>query len=132
MITAVRDGLFTLDEPPRLIGGCCEDCGRYQFPLLTTCPYCSSDRITRAELSTRGTLWGWTAVTAPPPGYEGEIPFGFGVVELPERLRIITRLSYPVDHFAFGMPMELRVVPLHTDDRGNTVVTYEFTPEESR
>ena len=28
-----------------------------------------------------------------PPGYTGEVPFGFGVVELPEGLRVITRLT---------------------------------------
>ncbi len=132
MTTAVRDGLFTLHEPSRLIGGRCDDCGRHHFPLLTTCPYCSSDHISRVKLSTRAMLWGWTAVTAAPPGYRGDVPFGFGVVELPEGLRIITRLSYPVEHFTFGMPMELRLVPLHTDDDGNTVVTYEFTPEGAR
>jgi uncharacterized OB-fold protein len=130
MTAAVRDGLFTLDEPPRLLGGRCRDCGRHHFPRLTTCPYCSSEHVEPASLSDRGTLWGWTAVTAAPPGYHGEVPFGFGVVELPEGLRVITRLSHPVDDFTFGMPMRLHIVPLHTDDDGNTVVTYEFTPED--
>ena len=45
------------------------------------------------ELSRQGTLWAWTAVTAPPPGYQGEVPFGIGVVELPEGVRVITRLT---------------------------------------
>jgi uncharacterized OB-fold protein len=130
MTTAVRDGLFTLDESPRLLGGRCRDCGRHHFPRATTCPYCSSEHIEAASLSDRGTLWGWTAVTAAPPGYRGEVPFGFGVVELPEGLRVITRLSHPVDDFTFGMSMRLQIVPLHTDDDGNTVVTYEFTPED--
>jgi uncharacterized OB-fold protein len=127
----VRDDLFAISDPPRLLGGRCDDCGRHHFPRLTTCPYCSSDRITAEELSTRGTLWGWTAVTSAPPGYRGEVPFGFGVVELPEGLRIITRLSYPVDEFTFRMPMTLRLVHLHAGDDGEPVVTYEFTPEEA-
>jgi uncharacterized OB-fold protein len=129
MATAVRDGMFTLDDPPRLLGGRCDDCGRHHFPRLTTCPYCSSIRIVDATLSSNGTLWGWTAVTAAPPGYRGDVPFGFGVVELPEGLRVITRLSYPVDDFTFGMPMTLRLVHLHDADDGDAVVTYEFTPE---
>jgi uncharacterized OB-fold protein len=130
MTVAVHEGMFTVD-PPRLLGGRCQACGRHHFPRLTTCPYCSSERIEGATLSDHGTLWGWTAVTAPPPGYQGETPFGFGVVELPENLRVITRLSYPVDGFTFGMPMQLRIAVLHTDDDGNDVVTYEFTPEEA-
>jgi uncharacterized OB-fold protein len=67
-------------------------------------------------------------VTAAPPGYRGEVPFGFGVVELPEGLRVITRLSHPVDDFTFGMPMQLRLATLHRNDDGDEVVTYEFAP----
>ncbi len=81
------------------------------------------------ELSRQGTLWAWTAVTAPPPGYQGEVPFGIGVVELPEGVRVITRLteSDPAA-LAEGQPMELRIVPLHKGDDGNDVVTYAFAP----
>ena len=32
-------------------------------------------------------------MTAPPPGYQGEVPYGIGVVELPEGVRVITRLT---------------------------------------
>jgi uncharacterized OB-fold protein len=125
----VHDGLFTID-PPRLVGGRCEDCGRHHFPRLSTCPYCSGARTVETVLSDHATLWGWTAVTTAPPGYRGDVPFGFGVVELPEGLRVITRLSDPVEDFTFGMPMRLRLAALHTDDEGAQVVTYEFTPTE--
>jgi hypothetical protein len=51
------------------------------------------------------------------------------VVELPEGVRVISRLteSNP-GALAQGQPMELRVVPLHTDANGNDVVTYAFAP----
>ena len=68
-------------------------------------------------------------MTAPPPGYQGEVPFGVGVVELPEGVRVIGRLteSDPAA-LAEGQAMELRIVPLHTDEDGNDVVTYAFAP----
>ena len=68
-------------------------------------------------------------MTAAPPGYRGEVPFGFGVVELPEGLRVITRLT-EADPAAlrFGQPMRLAIVPLHADDDGTTVTTYAFEP----
>src|SRR5205814_5184655 len=57
---------------------------------------CSSDLATdveRVTLSRDAVLWAWTAVTAAPPGYEGAVPYGFGVVELVrEHLRVVTRL----------------------------------------
>src|SRR5207302_1837971 len=103
--------------------------GEHHFPRLTTCPSCSSGACEEILLSDRGSLWVWTAVTAPPPGYRGEVPFGFGVVELPEGLRVITRLTEALpSRLVFGQSMRLAVVPLHVDDDGRTVVTYAFTP----
>lgn len=127
----VNDRLFAEgdDGGTRLLGGRCESCRLYHFPSLPTCPYCSSESVAEAELSPEGTLWGWTAVTAAPPGYRGEVPYGFGVVELPEGLRVITRLTVSDPSLLrFGQAMRLIVVPLHEDDEGRTVVTYAFAP----
>jgi uncharacterized OB-fold protein len=68
-------------------------------------------------------------VTASPPGYAGEVPYGIGVVELPEGIRVIGRLTES-NPAALGADeeMELQVVPLSSDDEGNDVVTYAFAP----
>ena len=69
------------------------------------------------------------AVTAPPPGYLGATPFGIGVVELPEGIRVISRLTESDPALLqSGQPMELQIVALHVDDDGNDVVTYAFAP----
>lgn len=128
---AVHDGLFRLDADGsvRLLGGYSPSSGKHHFPVLPACPYTGADDVEPVELSNHGTLWGWTAVTAAPPGYDGVVPFGFGVVELPEGLRVITRIteSDPA-RLEFGQPMRLVVAPLHTDDDGTEVVTYAFEP----
>ena len=101
------------------------------LPPPDACTYCAADGPEPVELSGQGTLWSWTAVTAPPPGYQGEVPFGVGVVELPEGIRVITRLTESDPGRArLGQPMELRVVPLHADADGNDVVTFAFAPAE--
>lgn len=118
----------------RLLGGACRGCGHPHFPAAETCPYCGSADVATTTLSTRGTLWSWTAVTAAPPGYRGAVPYGFGVVELPEGLRLITRLTVadPAS-LSLGQPMELvaEVLP-HDDDSGghgpSEVVTWTFAP----
>jgi hypothetical protein len=91
------------------------------------CPYCGADDIVEALLSPEGTVWAWTAVTAAPPGYRGEVPYGFGVVELPEGIRVLTRLteSDPAS-LRFGQDVRLQLVPLHTDDEGRAVLTWAF------
>ena len=127
----VHEGLFGEDEHGNafLVGGRCDTCGRVQFPTAATCPACGVDTITEVRLGDHGTLWGWTAVTAPPPGYLGDVPFGFGVVELPEGLRVITLLgeSDPT-RLSFGMPMKVVITALGPDPEGEIVTTYSFTP----
>lgn len=76
-------------------------------------------------LSTEGTLWAWTAVTAAPPGYEGDVPYGFGIVELSaDRLRVVTRLTEadPLQ-LSQGMPMRFTVVAVTP-----AVATWAFEP----
>jgi len=126
---AVRTGLFTDGDTPALLASRCAACGAHHFPRHDTCPYCAADGPVPAELTGAGSLWAWTAVTAAPPGYQGPVPYGVGVVELPEGIRVITHLtvSDPAA-LTLGQAMELRVVPLHTDAEGNEVVTYSFAP----
>ncbi len=128
----VNEGLFVThpDGTIALLGGYSPTSARYHFPRLPACPYTGADDVEGVELSSAATLWGWTAVTAPPPGYEGDVPFGFGVVELVrEQLRVITRLteSDPAA-LSFGQPMHLVADVLHTDADGTAVVTYAFSP----
>ena len=112
-----------------LVGGYSPSSGRTHFPRLAACPYTGADDVEERELPTDGALWGWTAVTARPPGYDGALPFGFGVVELSDGLRVITRLTVAdPDALSFGQPMHLVADALQTDDDGTTVVTYAFAP----
>jgi uncharacterized OB-fold protein len=110
-VEAIHEGLFATaaDGSIALIGGYSPTSTQFHFPLLDTCPYSGARDIERVELSRDATLWAWTAVTAAPPGYEGAVPYGFGIVELvKERLRVITRLrqSNPA-WLTFGQPMTL-------------------------
>jgi uncharacterized OB-fold protein len=124
-VTPIVEGLFELDDTGAitLIGGFSPTSGRYHFPLLDTCPYSGATDVERVLLSRDGTLWAWTAVTAAPPGYEGPVPYGFGVVELTrEALRIVTRLRE-------GDPAQLtygQAMTLVPDELPDGVVTWAF------
>lgn len=130
----VTSGLFELeaDGTGRLLGGFCASCGRYHFPAGDDCPYCSASGCVRRALSQRGRLCLFTAVVNRPPGYTGEVPFGFGVVELPEGLQLIARITEAnLDRLELGMPVRLTFVPVHVDDEGREVMTYAFAPERA-
>jgi uncharacterized OB-fold protein len=127
----VREGLLADGDPPRLLASRCRACRALEFPRRDACPYCASDDVEAVELSTLARLWAWTAVTTRPPGYRGEVPYGFGVVELPEGLRIVTRLTESDPALLhLGQPMRLVVSTLHVDDECRTVGSYAFEPAD--
>lgn len=145
----INDGLFRVDGDgePRLIGGRCPGCGHHHFPLGPGCPYCGAAPVDEVVLASTGELWGFTTVATAPPGYRGPVPFGFGVVELPEGLRVITRLSAralptgasgdtadtaPSADLRVGMPMRLTTEALAIDDDGTERTTWCFVPVDLR
>lgn len=114
-----------------LIGGMCEACKRSNFPKLETCPYCSAPGCRAHALPREGTLYLYTAVLNRPPGYRGELPFGFGVVQLRDGLRVLARLTESdLGRLRPGMAMKLVLDRLHRDDEGRDVISYAFAPAE--
>jgi uncharacterized OB-fold protein len=124
--------LFELRDDGRvaLHGGYSPSSRLHHFPRSALCPYTGADDVEPALLPDRGTLWLWTEVTAAPPGYTGPVPFGFGVVELSNGLRVVTRLTgADGSELAVGMPMQLVADVVAVDDDGTEVVAWAFAPE---
>jgi uncharacterized OB-fold protein len=132
----ISEGLFTLGDEPRLIGGRSRSSGVVTFPYQRYCPKTAADDMERIELSPRGTLWSWTIQGFPPkrPPYEGPEPFepyGLGYVELDEvKVEALLTISDP-EQLQIGMPMQLVLIPWTTDENGDTVLTYAFAPVEA-
>jgi uncharacterized OB-fold protein len=126
----IASGLFTTtDDGLRLVAGRCEPCGRLHFPATATCPYCGDARCREVGVGPDARLFLYTVVKSQPPGYRGPLPYGFGVVELPEGLRVVTRLTESqLDRLREGLAMRLVVEPLFTEDDGTDVLSYAFAP----
>jgi uncharacterized OB-fold protein len=88
------------------------------------------------ELERRGTLWTWTSQDflpkAPYAGPETEADFAgylVGYVELPDGVRVVTRLvDLERADVQIGMDLELVLVPFTVDPDGTEVVAYAFRP----
>jgi len=129
---AITGGLFVMegDGSGQLLGGYCDGCKHYHFPCFPSCPYCSAEGCVERRLSPHGRLVLFTSVRNRPPGYHGEVPYGFGIVELPEGIRIVTRLTEADPaRLRAGMPVRLVLTAVQTDDQGRDVVSYAFAPE---
>jgi uncharacterized OB-fold protein len=130
----IHPGLFVdAADGPRLLAGRCAACDRLHFPASHVCPYCGADAAGTAQVGGTGLLYLWTVVNSRPPGYGGPLPFGFGVVELPDAgLRVVTRLaSTRLDELRERLPMRLILDTLFTDDEGRPVVTWAYRPEDA-
>ncbi|MFI9562856.1 Zn-ribbon domain-containing OB-fold protein [Streptomyces rishiriensis] len=134
----VAEGLFTWptddENPLRLIGSECADCGLVSFPAAPDCVRCASTRSEERLLADRGTLWTYTTQDFRPPsppydGPEAFEPYAVGYVELPGELLVEARLTEPDPRkLRIGQPMRLTLVPYTVQDDGTEVVTFAFTP----
>ncbi len=121
---------------PQLLGSRCGSCNAVTWPKQGRCPRCSGPDMTDRLLPTRGTLVAWTTQGfVPKLPYAGKEtadtfePFGVGLVQLGDEVRVETRLTTadPAE-LKVGMELELTFVPLYTDDAGDEVMTVAFRP----
>jgi uncharacterized OB-fold protein len=130
------EGLFTeTAEGPRLLGSKCACCGTPYFPKSAVChnPECSESRIEDASFGPRGTLWSCAIQNYPPPPparyEEPYTPYALGMVDLPEGLRVVARISTDdPEGVRVGAEVELVLERLCLDEDGNEVITWKFRP----
>jgi uncharacterized OB-fold protein len=120
----VADDLFER-SPPRLLGAHCMSCNRVSFPVATWCPHCRSTELESHPLSTTGTVFSYTIVRVPVPGYAGPVPYGLGIVELPDGIRVTTTLvAEPLEELAIGAVV--RTCLVHVGPPEQPVLSYGF------
>lgn len=138
MTTAKRvpviEGLFS-DGPegPRLTGSRCASCGTPYFPKSPVChnPDCSDSKMQDAAFGPRGVLWSYSVQNYPPPPparydepYE---PYALGVVDLPEGLRVVSRMASDAPQgLEPGVDVELILGPLCHEGDGTELITWMF------
>lgn len=123
-------------DEPQLIGARCPDCGAVTFPEQEGCPRCGSTEMARHLLPRQGTLWTFTTQGFLPkePYAGGETqetfrPYGVGMVELDDEVRVEARLTEAdPEVLRIGMEVELVIVPFRVDEDGTEIVTYAFRP----
>ncbi len=120
---------------PQLIGSRCSKCAAVTFPAQASCPRCGACEMEQRLLPRRGKIWAWTTQEflpkAPYAGGETEEtfkPYGVGVVQLGDEIRVEARLteSDPAK-LHIGDEVELVIIPFRNE--GDTqVMTFAFKP----
>ncbi|MDB5459618.1 MAG: putative nucleic-acid-binding protein [Caulobacteraceae bacterium] len=134
----IRDGLLCgpLSDVSqvRLAGAKCATCKEISLGSNDVCPNCGSDAVEAVALGDRGTLWTYTIVRHKPPGdYRGPDPFqpfGMGLVELPDGIRVLAPLGCDVAELRIGLAMRFHPF-VRIDADGGETVSFDFTPQPS-
>jgi uncharacterized OB-fold protein len=130
------EGLFTeTAEGPRLLGSRCATCGTPYFPRSAVChnPACRGSKMEEASFGPRGTLWSCAIQNYPPPAparyEEPYTPYALGMVDMPEGLRVVGRISTDdPEGVRVGAEVALVLERLCLDEDGNEVITWKFRP----
>lgn len=135
----VKEGLFTMPsspgEEPRLLAAECSSCGEVLFPRREMCTNCQQQQFRDITLSRTGKIYSFSVVMQRPGRlYEGPVPYAFGWVEFPERVRVEGLfVCNDFEDLRIGRNVEVVVERLYDDKDGNEVVAHKFRllkPEE--
>ncbi|MFA5078362.1 MAG: OB-fold domain-containing protein [Dehalococcoidia bacterium] len=137
LIPAIQ-GWFTMPpQAPHIIASRCSSCNGYFFPPAQVCrnPNCKKDRpMESVLLGNRGKLEAYSInYFSPPPPYHAPdpfVPFGVGMVSLPEGISITGQISsgYDEKNLEVGMDMDVVIEKLYEDSQGNDVMAWKFRP----
>jgi uncharacterized OB-fold protein len=132
----IRDGLlagslFDLDRIS--LAGCkCASCGETSLGTRTLCANCGRDTVKDVALSRHGVLWTYTIVRHKPPGDyrcpDPFQPFGLGLVELPDGVRVMAPIICDIADLRIGLPLQFQPY-VRSDADGREVVAFAFAPE---
>ena len=113
---AIAEGVFTSEQPPRLIGGRARASGRIVFP----CP--PSEDYEPVPLAREGRLWSWTVQRFRPktPPYQGPekfTPWIVAYVALADEVIVEARLvDVAPEDVRIGMAVRFTTTPLDPED----------------
>jgi uncharacterized protein len=130
---------FWREQPQRyrLVGTQCPECERVYFPPRSVCPTCRRESVGRMrprQLSGRGKLLTYTVVYQPGDGFEMQVPYVMGIVELEEGGRVMSQIIN-VDPQAVhtGLPVEACFRRIREDGKSGVIYYgYKFRPIRAR
>ena len=90
LVTGFRSGL----AKGELLVQKCESCGKFNMYPRHACPFCQSFTLGWHRASGRGRLKSFTVLRAgAPEGFETDLPYGIGIVQLEEGVQMLCRLT---------------------------------------
>jgi len=128
----IVEGLYVLPSDGNegyLIGIRCRACGAVFHPKRAICARCFSEDQEQVALSRQGTIYTYTIARVSPPSAPVVAPFVTAVVELPEKVHVISLITgIEPGQVRIGTPVRLHFWKTGEDAAGNDVMAYAFRP----
>ncbi|MCP4293926.1 MAG: Zn-ribbon domain-containing OB-fold protein [bacterium] len=126
------DGFAAHLRDGRLMGSTCTECGQLSFPPRSDCSACHGGEFTFTELSGRGTLLTFTSIDAAPAGFENDVPFFLGVIDLEESGRLLASFGQSIQPDDIAIDMPVQVVPRLIEESEDIKVHYTLEKPGTR
>ncbi len=82
-----------IPERYRLLGVRCDTCNTSYFPKRTICPHCRrKGKLNEVKFAGKGKIYSFTEVSAPPEGFEDQIPYVLAIIELDEGAKLTAQI----------------------------------------
>jgi uncharacterized OB-fold protein len=113
-----------------LAGTRCNACAEVSLGASRLCPNCGGSDVKAIPLGNAGTLWSYTIIRHCPPGdyhdRDNFQPFGMGLVEVPEGLRVLAPIMADIGALEIGMPLRFEAYVRQTEAAER--VLFRFVP----
>lgn len=107
----------------RLTATRCTKCGKKYFPPRMDCASCLDREMEWFDVKGPGKLVTFSKVEFGPSGFEEVQPYILGIVEFPEGVRVLAKISDSIDRASLKAGMALKPVPRKLNEEK---LTYEF------
>jgi uncharacterized OB-fold protein len=108
----------------RMMGSRCKACGETSFPPRADCAACTAGEFEFFEISGKGTLHTYSKIAAAPTGFEDDVPYTVGVVDLEDGGRLLAWIGESIADDEVKIGMDLQVVPRIFDEIEEIKVYY--------
>ncbi len=110
----------------KIMGTLCKKCGARYFPPRADCANCFSSDMDWFEMPKKGKLETFTVAYYAPYGFEMDCPYGMGVVDYGNNLKLFARISKGLKLEELKNDMEVTVKPVRYEDGQ---IAFEITKE---
>lgn len=108
----------------------CNKCDKINFPPRLICPKCGHREFEKVKLADEGIVKSFTVIRVAPTGFEDEVPYAVGIVELKDGLSTMMQITdCETEELNIGMPVRVEFRRVQAEgDAGVLMYGYKAVP----